>query len=62
LHHFAGSLLIFVMSADQSPNFCLRDAVDALRQRSSADQALGDYDDEPIVIFKAGRLPDLFEN
>jgi hypothetical protein len=28
---------------------------------SSADQDLGDYDDEPIVIFKAGRLPDLFE-
>jgi hypothetical protein len=29
---------------------------------SSGDQDLGDYDDEPIVIFKAGRLPDLFEN
>jgi hypothetical protein len=29
---------------------------------SSADQELGDYDDEPTVIFKAGRLPDLFEN
>ena len=30
---------------------------------SSADQDLGDYDDEPVVIFKAGRLPNnLFEN
>jgi hypothetical protein len=29
---------------------------------SSGDQALGDYDDEPTVIFKAGRLPELFEN
>ena len=29
---------------------------------NSGDQDLGDYDAEPIVIFKAGRLPDLFEN
>jgi hypothetical protein len=29
---------------------------------SSGDQALGDYDDEPTVLFKVGRLPDLFEN
>ena len=29
---------------------------------SSGDQALGDYDDEPTVLFKAGRLPDIFEN
>ena len=29
---------------------------------SSGDQALGDYDDEPTVLFKAGRLPELFEN
>ena len=28
---------------------------------SSGDQDLGDYDEEPIVIFKAGRLPELFE-
>jgi hypothetical protein len=29
---------------------------------SSGDQDLGDYDEEPIVIFKAGRLPEQFEN
>ena len=29
---------------------------------SSGDQALGDYDDEPTVLFKAGRLPASFEN
>ncbi len=29
---------------------------------SSGDQALGDYDDEPTVLFKAGQLPELFEN
>jgi hypothetical protein len=29
---------------------------------SSGDQALGDYDDEPVVFFKAGRSPELFEN
>lgn len=28
---------------------------------SSADSGLGDYDDEPIVIFKAGRLPAPFD-
>ena len=28
---------------------------------SSGDQDLGDYDEEPIVIFKAGRLPEQFE-
>ena len=29
---------------------------------SSGDQELGDYDEEPIVIFRAGRLPELFES
>jgi hypothetical protein len=29
---------------------------------SSGDQALGDYDDEPTIFFKAGRLPELFDN
>jgi hypothetical protein len=29
---------------------------------SSGDQALGDYDDEPTVLFRAGRVPDFFEN
>lgn len=29
---------------------------------SSGDQDLGDYDDAPTVIFKAGRLPELFED
>lgn len=29
---------------------------------SSGDQDLGEYDEEPIVIFKAGRLPEQFEN
>lgn len=29
---------------------------------SSGDQDLGEYDDEPIVIFKTGRLPEQFEN
>jgi hypothetical protein len=29
---------------------------------SSGDQALGDYDDEPTILFKAGRLPELFED
>jgi len=29
---------------------------------NSGHQALGDYDDEPVVLFKAGRLPELFEN
>jgi hypothetical protein len=29
---------------------------------SSGDQALGDYDDEPTIFFKAGRLPELFED
>ena len=29
---------------------------------SSGDQVLGDYDDEPTVFFKAGQLPELFEN
>ena len=28
---------------------------------SSGDQELGDYDDEPVIIFKAGELPPLFE-
>jgi len=29
---------------------------------SSDDQAFGDYDDEPTVLFKTGRLAELFEN
>jgi hypothetical protein len=29
---------------------------------TSGDQELGEYDDEPIYIFKAGRLPELFDN
>jgi hypothetical protein len=28
---------------------------------SSGDQELGEYDDEPVIIFKAGRLPPQFE-
>lgn len=28
---------------------------------SSGDAELGDYDDEPVIIFKAGRLPSAFE-
>ena len=28
---------------------------------SSGDQELGEYDDEPVVLFKAGRLPEMFE-
>ncbi len=29
---------------------------------SSGDQELGEYDDEPVIIFKAGRLPPQFED
>ena len=29
---------------------------------SSGDQELGEYDDEPFIIFKAGRLPEQFDN
>ena len=29
---------------------------------SSGDQDLGEYDDEPIIIFKAGRLPPQFDD
>jgi hypothetical protein len=29
---------------------------------SSGDPELGEYDDEPVVIFKAGRLPEQFES
>lgn len=29
---------------------------------SSGDSALGDYDDEPVILFKAGQLPEQFEN
>ena len=28
---------------------------------TSGDAELGDYDDEPVVLFKAGRLPEQFE-
>ena len=27
---------------------------------SSGDQELGDYDDEPVILFKAGQLPQEF--
>jgi hypothetical protein len=27
---------------------------------SSGDEALGDYDDEPIILFKTGQLPESF--
>ncbi len=29
---------------------------------SSGDQELGEYDDEPVIIFKSGRLPQQFED
>jgi len=29
---------------------------------TSGDQELGDYDDEPTLLFKAGRLPAQFED
>lgn len=29
---------------------------------SSADAELGEYDDEPVIIFKAGRLPPQFDD
>lgn len=29
---------------------------------SSADIEQGEYDEEPVVLFKTGRLPDQFEN
>jgi hypothetical protein len=29
---------------------------------STGDSELGDYDDEPVVIFKAGQLPEQYEN
>ena len=29
---------------------------------SSGDQELGEYDDEPVMIFKSGRLPPQFED
>ena len=28
---------------------------------SSGDQELGEYDDDPVIIFKAGQLPPQFE-
>jgi len=28
---------------------------------TSGDAELGEYDDEPTILFKAGRLPDYFE-
>ncbi len=27
---------------------------------TSGDQETGDYDDEPVILFRAGRLPDQF--
>lgn len=29
---------------------------------TSGDQEMGDYDDEPVIIFKTGRLPAQFED
>ena len=29
---------------------------------NSGDQELGEFDDTPIIIFKAGQLPEQFEN
>lgn len=29
---------------------------------SSGDQELGEYDDEPVVLFRSGRLPEAFES
>jgi hypothetical protein len=29
---------------------------------SSGDPELGEYDDEPVILFKAGRLPEQFES
>ena len=29
---------------------------------SSGDQELGEYDDEPVIIFKSGRLPPQFDD
>lgn len=29
---------------------------------SSGDQELGDYDDEPVILFKAGQLPQQFDD
>ena len=29
---------------------------------TSGDPELGDYDDEPTILFKAGRLPEQFED
>jgi len=29
---------------------------------NSGDAELGEYDDEPVIIFKAGRLPEQFES
>jgi hypothetical protein len=28
---------------------------------SSGDQELGDYDDEPVILYKTGELPETFE-
>ncbi|HSC60149.1 MAG TPA: hypothetical protein VLC29_02880 [Rhizomicrobium sp.] len=29
---------------------------------STGDAELGDYDDEPVIIFRAGQLPEQYEN
>jgi hypothetical protein len=29
---------------------------------NSGDQELGEFDDAPVIIFKAGQLPEQFEN
>lgn len=57
------------------PAFACRSAEDALRKAerlspirlgvvafsSSADVEMGDYDDNPVLIFKSGRLPPPFD-
>jgi hypothetical protein len=52
----------------RSPEVALRKAEALLPLRAgvvafatSADTELGDYDDEPTILFKAGRLPAAFE-
>ena len=37
------------------------DKVGVVAMESSGDAELGDFDDQPIVLFKAGRLPEQFD-
>jgi hypothetical protein len=52
----------------RSPELAQKRAQDLVSTRAgviafstSGDAELGEYDDEPIIIFKAGRLPAAFE-